>query len=220
MAAHAIAAQLHRKLLIVDYSQIESKYVGETSKNISSLFEYAKSEQCVLFFDEADALLSKRVTNMSHSTDVSVNQTRSHLLLLINEYEDILLFATNFISNYDQAFMRRISAHIKFELPNADNRAKLWQIYIPEGLPTDININELVAKSDGASGADIANAVMQAALRAARQNETIVRSSYFEDAINQIVESKLANNNEETVISRRTVSEEYAKQQLGGGIER
>jgi len=92
MVAHAIAEQLSRKLLIVDYSRIESRYVGDTAKNLAVMFKQAKDENAIIFFDEADALLSKRVTNMSSSTDVSVNQTRSTLLLLINDHNDIIIF--------------------------------------------------------------------------------------------------------------------------------
>ena len=215
MAAHAIAAQLKRKILTVDYSQIESKYVGETSKNISAMFESAKSENAILFFDEADALLSKRVTNMSSSTDVSANQTRSHLLLLINEYNDIIIFATNFLTNYDPAFMRRINSHIKFELPNAENRMQLWRMYIPKKLPTNVDISRLANTIEGISGADISNATLSAALRAARLNENMVPTEYFEEAIQQIKQSKVENSGEEEVISKRVVSEEYVKEQLG-----
>lgn len=85
MCAHAIAKELNKKIICVNYADIESKYVGETSKNLTSLFDYAKENDFVIFFDEADALLSKRVTNMSSSTDVSVNQTRSVLLTFVND---------------------------------------------------------------------------------------------------------------------------------------
>ena len=67
-----------------------------------------------MFFDEADAILSKRVTNMTQAVDVSVNQTRSVMLMLMNEFQDFIIFATNFIENFDPAFMRRISVHVKF----------------------------------------------------------------------------------------------------------
>ena len=85
MAAHAIVDALHAKMICVDYADIESKYVGETSKNLSKLFQIAEAQNAVIFFDEADALLSKRVTNMTSATDVSVNQTRSVLLNLLNQ---------------------------------------------------------------------------------------------------------------------------------------
>ena len=190
MVAHAIAKQLNRKILTVDYSQIESKYVGETSKNLTSMFNYAKETNSVIFFDEADALLSKRVTDMSNSTDVSVNQTRSVLLILINNYNDLILFATNFITNYDPAFMRRILAHIKFDYPDKDNRLRLWNLYIPQTLPTDVDTEKLSSKYGNISGSDISNAVFTASLRAARLNESYVRHVYFEDAIERIINSK------------------------------
>ena len=118
MAAHAIVDALHAKMICVDYADIESKYVGETSKNLSKLFQIAEAQNAVIFFDEADALLSKRVTNMTSATDVSVNQTRSVLLNLLNQYRGVILFATNFIQNFDAAFLRRIKYHIQFHLPN------------------------------------------------------------------------------------------------------
>lgn len=218
LTAHAIARQLGRKILTVDYSQIESKYVGETSKNLVAMFEYARASKAVIFFDEADALLSRRVTNMSNSTDVSVNQTRSVLLVLINEYDDLILFASNFITNYDPAFMRRILAHVKFDLPDEENRFKLWNMYIPQALPTDVNIKELAAKYQGVSGADISNAVLNASLRAARLGEDIVKHSYFEEAIEVIKRSKKDNEDLGMVTSKRTVSEDYVKAQFGGGL--
>lgn len=218
MAAHAIAQQLCRKILTVDYSQIESKYVGETSKNLVSMFEYAKESKAIIFFDEADALLSRRVTNMSNSTDVSVNQTRSVLLVLINEYDDLILFASNFISNYDPAFMRRILAHVKFELPNEDERFKLWSMYVPKQMPTDIDIRKLAVKYDGVSGSDISNAILNASLRAARLNTNFVPHTYFEEAIEQIKISKADNDGLGTLISRSTVSEDYVKSQFGGRL--
>lgn len=214
MAAHAIAKQLGRKILTVDYSQIESKYVGETSKNLKAMFEYAKQTKSIIFFDEADALLSKRVTDMSNSTDVSVNQTRSVLLILLNDYTDIILFATNFITNYDPAFMRRILAHIRFDYPDEVCRYKLWNLYIPQSLPTDADTKYLASKYEKISGADISNAVFTAALRAARLDEATVKQSYFEEAIERIIQSK--DENENMKFSKRTVSEDYVKSQFGG----
>jgi SpoVK/Ycf46/Vps4 family AAA+-type ATPase len=87
MAAHAIAEQLGRQILTVDYSQIESKYVGETSKNLVAMFNYAKESKSVIFFDEADALLSKRVTDMSSSTDVTRMKTRSVCWMMTDRYQ-------------------------------------------------------------------------------------------------------------------------------------
>ncbi len=193
IAAHAVANKLGRKLLIVDYSQIESKYVGETSKNITSMFNAAKEMNAIIFFDEADALLSKRVRNMENSTDTSVNQTRSHLLLKLNNYNDIVIFATNFIENYDPAFMRRIASHIKFELPDQCSRKKLWELYIPSEMPNNADIDYLSKMYKDVTGADIQNAVLAAALRAARQNDSWVLNEYFAQAIEKISEAKMYN---------------------------
>ncbi len=218
MAAHAIANQLGRMILTVDYSKIESKYVGETAKNLVAMFDYAKESGAVIFFDEADALLSRRVTNMSNSTDVSVNQTRSTLLVLINEYNDLILYATNFVTNYDPAFIRRILSHVKFELPDEENRRRLWSMYIPKTLPTDADIPGLAAKYGGITGADISNAVLNASLRAARKEETTVAHAYFEEAVERIIRSKTDNADLGTMTSKRVVSEEYVKSQFGGGL--
>ena len=83
---------------------------------------------------------------MTSSTDVSVNQTRSVMLMLLNDYQDFVIFATNFIENFDPAFMRRISTHIKFELPDYDCRLKLWKKYIPAKMPHDIQVEKLAEK--------------------------------------------------------------------------
>lgn len=214
MAAHAIAYELHKKIICVNYADIESKYVGETSKNLTNLFNYAVNSQCILFFDEADALLSKRVTNMSNSTDVSVNQTRSVLLTLLNDYKGMVIFATNFISNYDLAFMRRIQYHIKFELPNEDLRKLLWRRYIPYEMPNDVDFNDIAKKYDKVSGSDISNAVLKAALKAAKNNEYIIPQKYFEEAIISALESKKANVGVNITVEKRQVSEEYALSQI------
>jgi len=218
MAAHAIAKQVGRDILTVDYSQIESKYVGETSKNLAAMFKYAKETRSVIFFDEADALLSRRVTNMSNSTDVSVNQTRSVLLMLINEFDDLILFSSNFISNYDPAFMRRILAHVKFELPDEECRRRLWRMYIPDKMPTDVDIAVLAEKYSGISGADISTAVLNASLRAARLEEKNVHHAYFEEAAERILKSKADNSDLGMFVSKRKVSEEYVKSQFEGEL--
>lgn len=214
MAAHAIAAYLGRKILIVNYADIESKYVGETPKNIRKAFEAAKETNSILFFDEADAILSKRVTNMSSATDVSVNQTRSVMLMLLNDYQDFVIFATNFIENFDPAFMRRIAMHVKFELPDVDCRRRLWRMYIPRQMPNDIDIDHLAETFDGLSGSDIANAVLMGAFKAARKRKEKVEERDVEEMVQNILESKKANRKYEVTVTKQPVSEEYVKQQL------
>lgn len=209
MAAHALAKYLGRKILIVNYTDIESKYVGETPKNIRKVFEVAKETNSILFFDEADAILSKRVTNMTGATDVSVNQTRSVMLMLMNDYQDFIIFATNFIENFDPAFMRRISMHIKFELPDFECRKKLWNLYIPNIMPNNIDIDEIAEKYEGLSGSDISNAVLMGAFKAARQHDSLVDKKYIFEMVEGILASKSANQG--ISIKSKVVSEAYEK---------
>ena len=219
MVAHAIASHLGRKILIVNYADIESKYVGETPKNIRKVFEAGKATGSILFFDEADAILSRRVTNMSSATDVSVNQTRSVMLMLMNEYQDFIIFATNFISNFDPAFMRRIAVHVKFELPDLKCRTLLLKKYIPDEMPLQMPKDELCSavaeKCDGLSGGDISNAVLNAAFMAARHGEQSVSEDYFDQAVANILASKKANQRKGNVtVTERPVSEEFVRKQL------
>ena len=214
MAAHAIAYELGKEILFVDYAEIESKYVGETAKNIKQLFETAEMLDAVIIFDEADALLSKRVTDMRSSTDVSVNQTRSVLLNILNDYSGVVIFTTNFIQNFDPAFIRRIRYQIKFDLPNEELRRNLWQLYIPEQLPTDLDFDSIAIKCDGISGSDIANAVFSAATKAARANRSVVDGHFFSEAIEQIIKAKKANAGSTETITKRVVSEDYVREQL------
>ena len=211
MAAHAIAKHLGRKILVVNYADIESKYVGDTPKNIRRVFETAKTTNSILFFDEADAILSRRVTSMSNATDVSVNQTRSAMLMQMNEYQDFIIFATNFIENFDPAFMRRISMHVKFEMPDFDCRLRLWKMYLPKKLPNNVNLKEIAEKFDGISGSDISNAVLNAAFKAARRKMTFVDKALLFESVEDIMKSRQAN--EMSSVSKRKVPEEYVKAQ-------
>jgi ATP-dependent 26S proteasome regulatory subunit len=193
MVAHGIASRLAKRIMCVSYADIESKFVGDTPKNLTVLFRTAKDEDAVLFFDEADAILSRRLTNMSNATDTSVNQTRSVLLALLNDFDGVIVFATNFISNYDPAFMRRMLAHVRFDLPDLERRRILLGGLIPPEMPTDARPEALAAASEGLSGGDLANAVLLGALRGARGGERFVRESYILEAMGGIRESLAAN---------------------------
>lgn len=217
MAAHGICGELGKSIICVDYAEIESKYVGETSKNLSRLFQTASDQDAVIFFDEADALLSKRVTNMTSATDVSVNQTRSVLLNLLNQYQGVILFATNFIQNFDAAFLRRIKYHVQFYLPDEVLREKLWRTYIPEKMPCEVDYSDLARKFTEISGSDIANAVFSAAVSAARDKDQIISQDRFEAAIQRCLDVKKANQGSLVTVSKRIVSEEEVKEKIGTG---
>lgn len=212
MAAHAIANKLGQNIIEVNYADIESKYVGDTPKNLQKVFEAATDTNSVLFFDEADAMLSRRVTNMSNSTDTSVNQTRSVLLVLLNNFKGTIIFATNFISNYDQAFMRRILGHVHFTLPDEEERMKIWYSLTPKSFPNSLDVQKIAADYSNISGSDISNAILKVAFRTAKENLSSAPHSYFEEAIAQIIKSK--EDNSTTSVTKRTVTEKYALQQL------
>lgn len=215
MVAHAIADHFKKKLIVINYADVESKFVGETPKNLTKAFKAAEESDSILFFDEADAILSRRVTNMNNATDTSVNQTRSVMLTLLNDYQGIILFATNYISNFDPAFMRRILAHIQFELPDYDCRLQLFQKLIPSKLPTNVKMRELALEFDGISGSDISNAVLLAAFKGAQSGKAFVEHTYFVEALKEIKDSQKANQASYNITTKsKIVSEEYVKEQL------
>lgn len=193
MVANAIASHLNLKIIKVNYADIESKFVGDTSKNIAKLFEEAVRQNAIILFDEADALLSKRVTSMTNATDVSVNQTRSVLLTLLDSFDGMVIFTTNFISNYDNAFMRRIPFHIKFELPNDEIRNDIFLKYLTNTIPHNINIEQVSKNCDGLSGSDIVNAIMISAIKTARDDQEELKQLTLEESIASILSSKLDN---------------------------
>ena len=217
MEAHAIVEKLGNEIICMNYSEIESKFVGETSKNLSRLSDYAKRSQGIIFFDEADAMLSKRVTNMSSSTDASVNQTRYVLLTLLNDYDGMTIFATNFIENFEEAFMRRVQFHFKFELPDEETRKLLWKQYIPMAMPANVDFDKLANLYANVSGSDISNAVLMTAFKWARLEIRHITTDYFEASIKSVLKSKQANKG--ATVTKRTVSEEYVNQQLGKDSE-
>lgn len=211
MAAHAVAHYLEKPLLIINYADIESKYVGDTPKNLIAAFEMAQQHDAVLFFDEADAMLSKRVTNMSNSTDTSVNQTRSVLLNILNDYDKTILFATNFIENFDSAFMRRILAHVNFILPDAKCRYRLFNKYIPDGMPHDLDTALLSKNYENLSGSDISNGILLAAFSAAERASESVNMSDIDYALKSILDSKRANTQNISVKTREVTQAEVEK---------
>ncbi|MFM5943311.1 MAG: ATP-binding protein, partial [Dolichospermum sp.] len=173
LTAEAFAHSVKKKILVVPYQQLESKYVGETPKNIAKAFEFATNNDAVLFFDEADSFLGKRLENVSQSTDTAVNLTRSVMLLQLSEFKGIVIFATNLIYNYDPAFISRIRWKIQIDLPDEQARAKIWQVQIPEKLPLDKSVDfaQLASQFDGISGRDIKNAVLKAVISAAKEDK-------------------------------------------------
>lgn len=165
MCAHAIASLLGKKIMALNYSEIESKYVGEAPKNLQKAFETARETNSVLFFDEADSFLGKRIENVTQGADQALNSLRSQMLIQLEEFSGVVLFATNLVTNFDPAFESRILKHIRFELPNQEARVLIIKKMIPPQLPlsaplTEEEYNELSASIDGFSGREIKGAVL------------------------------------------------------------
>lgn len=220
ITAMAIAKRLNKEIIVVDYSQIESKYVGETSKNLVEIFDYACNKDVILFFDEADALLSKRVTSMTSSTDVSVNQTRNVLLKLLDNFDGITIFATNFISNFDNAFLRRISKHIEFKNPDKDMRKKLWEYYIVEEFPVDdrVALIERISEKNKITGADISNIVLKVAIKLARTGNKVATPEDFEYYIDESVKIKENIEDDKFKVEKKKVTKEYVEERMKEGV--
>ena len=125
MAAEAIAAKLGKKILSATYADIESKYHGEGPKMVKAIFMAAERDDAVLFLDESDSLLSKRLTNVSDGSAQAINSMRSQLLISLERFKGIVIFATNLVVNYDKAFLSRL-INIEFTMPTAVEREKIW----------------------------------------------------------------------------------------------
>lgn len=128
MAAECIASELGLPLLVIDVSRTISKYIGETAKNFSSIFDRARRLGCIIFFDEADAFFAKR-TELKNSQDRHANADTNHLLQLVEAYEGFVILSTNKPANIDEAFFRRIRHVIDFHRPDMGQRTTLWHHY-------------------------------------------------------------------------------------------
>ena len=159
LAAEAIAGQLGLQFLPLGIAEIESKFLGETAKNLRAAFDAAREEQALLFFDEADTLLGKRLSSVTQGVDNEVNAMRSTLLVELERFDGIVVFATNFERNYDPAFRSRIGYHIHFDLPDFSARQRLWDRLMVVGIPLATAREELLTHcaelSEGFSGREI-----------------------------------------------------------------
>ncbi|MEO8174226.1 MAG: ATP-binding protein [Sediminibacterium sp.] len=131
LTAGLLGNEIGKAVYKIDLSMIVSKYIGETEKNLELLFARAEDKGWILFFDEADALFGKR-TNVRDAHDKYANQEVSYLLQRIEEYNGLIILATNMKSNIDDAFMRRFNAILKFPFPDANDRALIWKKSFPE----------------------------------------------------------------------------------------
>jgi hypothetical protein len=174
LTASLLGKYTKRDVYRIDLSMVVSKYIGETEKNLSSLFDKATDKDWILFFDEADAVFGKR-TNVRDAHDKYANQEVSYLLQRIENHPGLVILASNFKTNIDTAFTRRFQSIIEFEVPSYSERLLLWKNNLPKGIriAEDVNLNELSKKYD-ITGANIVNIIQYACLRTLEdKNENI-----------------------------------------------
>jgi SpoVK/Ycf46/Vps4 family AAA+-type ATPase len=157
----------------VDLSGVVSKYIGETEKNLSKIFKEAETSNAILFFDEADALFGKR-TEVSDAHDRYANIETSYLLQKMEEYEGVVILATNLRENMDEAFTRRIRFIVEFPFPDVASRLRIWSTHFPKEAPLSDEIDyQFLSKQFQVAGGNIKNIVLNSAFLAAQDGGTI-----------------------------------------------
>jgi ATPases of the AAA+ class len=131
ICAEAIAHALGMNLLVVDYAEVESMWMGETPKNVVGAFRAAAEQKAVLFFDEADAIATRRSGGGGLPQEREGNLTVNVLLRELESFNGVVIFATNLAANFDPAFERRIRTHVRFEMPGSEERERIWQVTDP-----------------------------------------------------------------------------------------
>ena len=165
ICAEALAYALKKRLLVVRYAELESRWVGQTSKHVADVFRTAEREDAVLFFDEADAIAGRRFSAVSAAYEREANAIVNVLLHELETFPGVVIFATNLAANIDPAFERRIRTHILFDMPNVEERERIWSVQLharKTPLADDVDFRAL-AEAYPRSGGDIKNAVLKAA---------------------------------------------------------
>jgi hypothetical protein len=196
ICAEAIANALGKRLLVVRYAELESQWAGVTGKNVSAVFKAAQEQDTVLFFDEADAIASRRFTQMDQGYQREANSVVNVLLREVEEFPGVVVFATNLAANFDPAFERRIRTHILFEMPGPDEREKIWRAQLharKTPLADDVDFRALAERYPG-SGGDVKNAVLKAAQAAivepGEDRDKRISQRHFAEAMDEVLAGK------------------------------
>ncbi|UII35064.1 ATP-binding protein [Fulvivirga ulvae] len=183
MAACLLGKEAGLPVYRVDLSMVVSKYIGETEKNLSLIFEKAENKEWILFFDEADALFGKR-TQVSTSNDRYANQEVSYLLQRIEDFNGLVILSSNFKANIDSAFTRRFQSIVKFTMPNKTLRLELFgRAFEKKYLLEDLQLMENVANKYELSGAEINNVFQYCAMMCLHKGVKKVSSEIFSQGV-------------------------------------
>jgi SpoVK/Ycf46/Vps4 family AAA+-type ATPase len=181
MAAEVIAAELGLDLYRIDLSALVSKYIGETEKNLARLFAEAESSNAILFFDEADALFGKR-TEVKDAHDRYANVETSYLLQRMEAYTGMVILASNFRKNMDDAFVRRLHFTVEFPFPSVHNRRCIWVRIWPEAVPRSLDLDMDALARIELTGGNIRNVALAAAFLAAA-DQGVVTMAHCKQAL-------------------------------------
>ena len=167
MAADIMAGELGLDIYKIDLSSVVSKYIGETEKNLARIFAEAETSNAILFFDEADALFGRR-SEIHDSHDRYANIEISYLLQKMEEYQGVVILATNLRKNMDDAFVRRMHFTIEFPFPTKNDRRRIWKQIWPDDMPRspELDLNFMAGRFEVAGG-NIRNIALAAAFLAA-----------------------------------------------------
>jgi SpoVK/Ycf46/Vps4 family AAA+-type ATPase len=194
ICAEALAHALGRELLVVRYAEIESRWVGQTSKHVATVFRAAERQNAVLFFDEADAIAGRRFSSASAGYEREANATVNVLLQELERFNGVIIFATNLAASLDPAFERRIRTHVLFGLPGPEERERIWRSQLHERTPLadDVDFHAL-AEEFPRSGGDIKNAVLKAAqlatLEPVPDRVKQIHQRHFERGMREVIAS-------------------------------
>lgn len=186
LTVRAFANKLNRPIIQVDFSQLISKYIGDTGKNIKKYFNKAKELNAILFFDEADSLMMKRVSSGSDQNSSTVNQNQNIFMQEVDRFNGIIILATNFFQNYDEAVARRFTS-IQFYLPDDQLRYKLFEKHLSNKVVLDesFSIQALVHLTKGFSGAEIKsvciNALINKATKFKLDNPSLTKNELIQE---------------------------------------
>ena len=183
LTASLLGKYTNRPVYRIDLSTVVSKYIGETEKNLSTLFNKAANKNWILFFDEADAIFGKR-TNVRDAHDKYANQEVSYLLQRLENHPGLVILASNFKDNIDDAFTRRFQSIFKFELPEAKERKLIWEKNLPEKLVISEEINlEFISKKYDLTGSNIMNIIHYCSLKVLSLNSDVLTAEILQEGI-------------------------------------
>jgi hypothetical protein len=190
LTATLLGKQFEREVYRVDLSQVVSKYIGETEKNLEKIFTKAENKNWILFFDEADALFGKR-SNVQSAHDKYANQEVSYLLQRVEDFPGLIILASNFKSLMDNAFLRRFNSIIHFPMPDMTERQELWKNAIPSPakLAEDVNLQEISRKYE-ISGSAIVSAIQYASLQTIHKRSNLILRQDLLDGIKKEYEKE------------------------------